>query len=53
MAFRRRDPRHLAADDLTTWQNHGSLTADRPDMEVEVPIAPATPRHFLRVRALR
>jgi sialidase-1 len=41
------------SDDLTVWQNHGSITANRPDMEVEVPIAPGTPRRFLRVRALR
>jgi hypothetical protein len=39
-------------DDLTTWGNHGNITANRPDMEVEVPVSPGVPRRFLRVRAL-
>jgi hypothetical protein len=38
--------------ELTEWQQYGSVTADLPSMEVEVPLEPGTPRHFLRVRAL-
>jgi hypothetical protein len=40
------------SDELTEWQHYGSVTADLPSMEVEVPLEPGTPRHFLRVRAL-
>jgi hypothetical protein len=40
------------SNDLTEWRSHGAVTADRPDMNVEVPIAQGTSRSFLRVRAL-
>jgi hypothetical protein len=40
------------SEDLKNWENQGILTADRAAMEVEVPLAPDTPRRFLRVRAL-